>query len=251
MTTNTNDEDLVPVFMPALSAVLISAEDRKGEPLTYDEVIRLRDKSPCIMMRVDDVHKLAESRGYDDIDPENCWYDWQHLRRELGRKPDLDPGPRINQIRSADPEYQKTIRDAHATIDQFRAMLPSDGTSRFDAMVKTEITEGDNRAFMWLSNTRMSGTGFVAEFFEMSDAFNNYNVGDELVIGEDALLDWMVNDNGVLHGGFSIRYYRSTLPEDERREYDDYIGVVEYAEPTDERANWKWFADKRGEIPPG
>lgn len=103
----TDDEELVPVFMPALSAVLLSAEDQKGEPLTYDEVIRIRDASPCIMMRVDHVQKMAESRGYNDIGPENCWYDWQHLRRELGRKPDLNPGPRLNQIRSADPEYQK------------------------------------------------------------------------------------------------------------------------------------------------
>jgi uncharacterized protein YegJ (DUF2314 family) len=54
-------------------------------------------------------------------------------------------------------------------------------------------------------------------------------LGDELEMPEESLLDWMVNDNGVLHGGFSIRYYRSTLPEDERDEYDNYIGVTEYA----------------------
>lgn len=225
----TDEEELVPVFVPALSAVLLSAEDKKGEPLTYDEVIRIRDESPCIMMSVDDLQKMVASRGYEDIDPENCWHDWQYLRRELGRKPDLDPGPRINQIRSADPEYQQTIQDAHDTINQFRAMLPSDGSSRFDALVKTEISEGGNKAFMWLSNTRMAGTGFVAELFEISDAFKTYNVGDELEIAEDSLLDWMVNDNGLLHGGFSIRYYRSTLPADERADYDRYIGVNNYA----------------------
>lgn len=226
--TNDNTE-LVPVFMPALSAVLLSAEDKKGEPLTFDEVIRIRDKAPCIMMRIDDQRKLAESRGYDDLDPENCWYDWQHLRRELGRKPDLDPGPKFNQIRTADPEYQRTIQTARATIDQFRAMLPTDGSSRFDAMVKTEITGGDNNAFMWLSNTRVSGEAFVAEFFEVSDAIENHHVGDELTITVDSLLDWMVNDNGVLHGGFSIRYYRSTLPAEEQADYDAYIGVKQYA----------------------
>jgi len=96
-------------------------------------------------------------------------------------------------------------------------------------MVKTEIKQGDNKAFMWLSNARMSGTNFVAEFFEISPVFTNYHVGDELEIPEESLLDWMVNDNGLLHGGFSIRYYRSTLPEQEREEYDNYIGVTEYA----------------------
>ena len=96
-------------------------------------------------------------------------------------------------------------------------------------MVKTEIRQGDNQALMWLSNTRMSGTSFTAEFFEISGEFTNYDVGDELKIPEESLLDWMVNDNGVLHGGFSVRYYRATLPESERGEYDSYIGVTEYA----------------------
>jgi uncharacterized protein YegJ (DUF2314 family) len=224
-----DNEQLVPVFIPALGPMLIRAEDLKGEPLSQDEVIRIRDKAPCIMMQIDDARKLEESRGYRDIDPENCWFDWQHLRRELGRKPDLDPGPKTNRVRSSDPEYQQTIRDAHATLAQFRAMLPADGSPRPNAMVKTEIRQGNNNAFMWLSNARMAGTNFVAQFFEISGVFTNYQVGDELEIPEESLLDWMVNDNGVLHGGFSIRYYRSTLPEDERDEYDNYIGVTEYA----------------------
>lgn len=225
----TDDEQLVPVFIPALGPLLIHAEDLKGEPLSYDEVIRIRDQATCIMMRTEDARKLAEGRGYRDIDPENCWFDWQHLRRELGRKPDLNPGPKTNLIRSSNPKYQQTIRDAHATLSQFRGMLPANGSSRRDAMVKTEIRQDDNKAFMWLSNTRMSGPNFIAEFFEISEVFTNYHVGDELEIPEESLLDWMINDNGLLHGGFSIRYHRSTLPEDERDEYDDYIGVTEYA----------------------
>lgn len=223
------DDDLVPVFMPALGALLLRAEDVKGEPLSYDEVMRIRDESACIMMKKKDAGKLADTRGYRDIDPENCWFDWQHLRRELGREPDLDPGARTNLIRGSDPEYLKTIREPRATLAQFRSMLPSDGSPRWNAMVKSEIRQGNSTAFMWLSNTRMSGISFIAEFFEIPQESTNYHVGDQLEVSEESLLDWMVNDNGVLHGGFSIRYYRTTLPENERDEYDRYIGVAEYA----------------------
>jgi uncharacterized protein YegJ (DUF2314 family) len=225
----TNDsEALTPVFMPALSALLLGAEDRKGEPLSFDEVIEARDAANCIMMELPDARKMEERRGRD-LDPENLWHEWQQLRRELGRKPDLDPGPMINQVRSADPEYQQTIRDAHATLAQFREMLPADGSPGLGAMVKTEIREGDNKAFMWLSNACTSGNNFIGTFFEISDAFKCHEVGDDVEIAEADLLDWMVNNKGVLHGGFSIRYYRSTLPAEEREEYDEYIGVVEYA----------------------
>ena len=96
-------------------------------------------------------------------------------------------------------------------------------------MVKTEIRQGDNQAFMWLSNVRKSGTGFVAEFFEIPHTFTEYAVGDQFEIAEGSVLDWMVNDNGVLHGGFSIRYQRSGLSADELAAYDEYIGVTEYA----------------------
>lgn len=85
------DDELIPVFMPALGSVLIMAEDRKGAPLSQTEVIRVRDRAPCIMMAAAEAAKLMESRGRD-LDPENCWYDWQMLRRELGRLPELDPG---------------------------------------------------------------------------------------------------------------------------------------------------------------
>ena len=224
-----DDEQLVPIFMPALSAVLLSAEDNKGEPLTYDEVIQIRDESPCIMMRVEHAHQLAESRGFDDIDPQNCWYDWQQLRRELGRKPDLDPGPKFSQIRSSDPDYQQTIEDARNSLGQFRALLPDDGSSRMDALVKLAIMDGENRAFMWLSNARTNGENFIAEFFEVPTSFTEYAVGDRLEIAPESLLDWMVNDDGVLYGGFSIRYQRSQLPEDEHPAYDAHLGVTHYA----------------------
>jgi uncharacterized protein YegJ (DUF2314 family) len=222
------EEDLVPVFMPALSVVLLSAEDRKGAPLDPEEVLAIRDKSPCIMMAKVDAGKLSERRGRD-IDPENCWHDWQFLRRELGRQPDLDPGPKFNRIRSADSEYQQTIQEAQTRLDEFRRLLPADGSPYWDAMVKIKVSQDDNSAFMWLSNARIRGTGFVASFFEVPAQLNVYQVGDELEIAEAGVLDWSYNDNGLLHGGFSLRYQRARLPEEERASYDNYIGVRKYA----------------------
>ncbi|MFT3736646.1 MAG: DUF2314 domain-containing protein [Rhodocyclaceae bacterium] len=37
------EEKLVPVFIPALVAILVNAEDKKGEPLSKEEVIAIRD----------------------------------------------------------------------------------------------------------------------------------------------------------------------------------------------------------------
>lgn len=79
----TPDEPLVPVFVPALVALLQFAEDQKGSPLTEDEVLEIRDNGSCIALTVPDAAAMAEARGYDDLDPEDCWEQWQQLRAFL------------------------------------------------------------------------------------------------------------------------------------------------------------------------
>lgn len=80
-----DDQPLVPIFMPALAPLMIEAEELKGSPLTEAEVRRIRDEALSVMTPRDVARAVAESRGYEDLDPENCWGDWQALRRELGR----------------------------------------------------------------------------------------------------------------------------------------------------------------------
>ena len=80
-----NNEELKPIPVPALVAVLINAEDKKGEPLTESEVIKIRDGAACIMMPLDVAATMEKSRGYADIDPENVWEQWQEFRVELDR----------------------------------------------------------------------------------------------------------------------------------------------------------------------
>jgi hypothetical protein len=78
-----NNDDLVPVFMPSLASVLARAEALKGSRLTEDEILRIRDAAPCIMMAPADARKLVESRGYHDVNPENYWADWHRLRVQM------------------------------------------------------------------------------------------------------------------------------------------------------------------------
>ena len=229
MSVESERNDLVPVFMPGLAVLLVHAEDKKGEPLTKEEVYAIRDGAACIMMQAVDVRKRDESRGYRDIDPENCWHDWQMIRRDMGRKPDLDPGPRFDHVRSNDPAYQKTIEDAHRFLSHFRDRLPADGTPHPNALVKIRLVDGDNHAFMWLNNTAIDGDNFTAELFEVPDSLPNYKVGTRLAVTLDQMLDWMVNENGRLTGGFSLRYNRDRMTDAEKHDFDEYIGVDEYA----------------------
>jgi hypothetical protein len=155
-----SDEKLVPVFIPALGAVLLAAEDTKGTPLGEAEVLSIRDEASIIMMEPEDAAKMVESRGYD-IDPENCWYDWQMLRRELGRKPDIDPGARFSYVASDEEEYRNTILNAQLTLGEFRKLAGEKRGDGMYAQVKTLLEEPGYRAFMWLVVRADEGESFL------------------------------------------------------------------------------------------
>jgi hypothetical protein len=79
------DPQLIPVFIPALTLLLVDAERRKGIPLTEQEVLDIRDKGVCMMMRVEHAIALDEKRGYNDLDPERVWEQWQEARTQLAQ----------------------------------------------------------------------------------------------------------------------------------------------------------------------
>jgi len=224
-----NDSDnLGPVFMPALSTLLLKAEDDKGCPLTNEEVINIRDNAVVIMMDAEATENMAKSRDYEDIDPENCWYDWQMLRRELNREPELDAGVRYAYVDHDDDEYQQTIVAAQASLGEFRKMILDKNSEEFFPLVKVLLAEPDFESYLWLQVVDIQDTEYDAEIFELPTDYKEYVVGDVVQVADADIQDWMINDKGLLYGGFSIRFSRKNMSESEQTAFDEHIGVTQY-----------------------
>ena len=88
MAQQSDDEPLIPTPIPALVAVLLNKERAKGMPLSEEEVLAIRDESPCVVLPLSQKLALEESRGYADIDPDHAWEQWQDVRVELQHAPD-------------------------------------------------------------------------------------------------------------------------------------------------------------------
>jgi hypothetical protein len=56
-------DKLIPVFIPSLGALLLAAENKKGSPLTEQEVLRVRDQASSIMMERKDAVLMTKTRG--------------------------------------------------------------------------------------------------------------------------------------------------------------------------------------------
>ncbi|WP_420113523.1 hypothetical protein [Pseudactinotalea sp.] len=73
-------ERLALTFTPPLVALLRSAEQAAGRTLTEVEVLGIRDAATCIALDPSVAEAMTAARGYQDIDPENCWAEWQQVR---------------------------------------------------------------------------------------------------------------------------------------------------------------------------
>ena len=139
--------------------------------------------------------------------------------------------PLFMAIRDTDPEFRQTVVDAQASLPEFRRMLRSPGSAEWYPCIKTKLTAGKEFAFVWLLVVRDATAGFVASVFEIPPEFKGMRVGDQVTVSDAEVMDWMVNQSGLLRGGFSLRYQRCKLPPERRAWFDQHVGVSEYAEP--------------------
>jgi accessory colonization factor AcfC len=62
--------------MPTLLSLLKFHESSKGSKLTEEEVLEIRDNAVVMTVSSSTLRKIEEDRGYKDIDPNNCWVEW-------------------------------------------------------------------------------------------------------------------------------------------------------------------------------
>ncbi|WP_052573904.1 hypothetical protein [Haloferula sp. BvORR071] len=78
---------LVIFIEPSLASVLHLREREKGSPLTEEEVLEIRDNSEAVVITADEAHERETARGFQDIDPERVWEEWQEVRLKLPQAP--------------------------------------------------------------------------------------------------------------------------------------------------------------------
>jgi hypothetical protein len=81
--SNTKDDPLCLVFIPALVTLLYHAETTLGAPLTEAQVLAIRDGAHCVALPLRMAAELDRERGYPDIVAEQCWPEWQAARERL------------------------------------------------------------------------------------------------------------------------------------------------------------------------
>jgi hypothetical protein len=78
-----DDPKLIITCIPTLVSTLWNREQKKGSPLTEQEVIDICNNAPAIALPANVATKVEAKRGYKDMPGLNVWGEWQKARSDL------------------------------------------------------------------------------------------------------------------------------------------------------------------------
>lgn len=141
-------------------------------------------------------------------------------------------------IAQADPDFHRAYARAAATIPRFIEHIESgvdgftDAKLRFRDPDESERLGEDQLFFLWLTDIQFHAESrmFSGTFFEVPREIQKWHqVGQQLSFEAEDIFDWsLLTKDGRLFGGYTLRVTREKLPEEERADYDRYIGVRIY-----------------------
>jgi uncharacterized protein YegJ (DUF2314 family) len=137
--------------------------------------------------------------------------------------------PLFMNLDSKNEEYKKTVYLAQKQMPRFIEMLkitPEKSKSCVKVYIPLDSIEG---AYIWLNYPEFKGDSCTACIFEIPPEYKGLYPGDQLEFSKDDIQDWfIIDENGGMEGGFSLRYQRSKLSIKRQMEFDKYIGVKKY-----------------------
>ncbi len=150
--------------------------------------------------------------------------------------------PQSEPVFVAVPNQEQDLLDAYRktseTMAEFKKHVMTPGSHICSAKLRfrdpdlSEERGKDQFLFIWLTRTfyHEAENLYSAEFFEVPEEFRKWHkVGERLGFEADEVFDWMVNYDGYVHGGFTLRAVKKYLSEADQAAHDEYIGVREWA----------------------
>lgn len=119
-----------------------------------------------------------------------------------------------------DPEMNKAINKARASVDSFIAALKSPKKGQVSFSVKMRVTDGDQVEHMWVTDVSYDGAKFNGKMGNEPVNVKTVKLNQKVSVKPAEISDWMYIDNQKLVGGETIRVMRNKLSPKERVDFD-------------------------------
>jgi uncharacterized protein YegJ (DUF2314 family) len=112
------------------------------------------------------------------------------------------------------------IAQARATVPELLRRLRTPSATQTFASVKVPLREGETVEHVWLSHLGVDGGRFHGRIDHDVETLRGWSLGDTVSIAVDSITDWLVIDDSVGIGAYSMRVLRARLSARERAEWD-------------------------------
>jgi uncharacterized protein YegJ (DUF2314 family) len=137
-----------------------------------------------------------------------------------GRRRPAERQDQITFVPADDSAMQGAIERARATVPELLRRLRNPSATQTFASVKLPLWEGETVEHVWLSDVTYDGERFRGRIDNDVELLRGWRLGDTVSVVPDSISDWLVIDDSIATGGFSIRVLRDRLSDRGRAQWD-------------------------------
>lgn len=139
----------------------------------------------------------------------------------------------VENVSTDDSEMNAAIQQAQNTLPLFIEAFqsPKSTQSYFSIKARFPYGTGDDAEHMWIDDLSFNENQFEGIVSNEPVYVHDIQVGDRITVEIADVTDWMIVDDDLLLGGFTIHVLRNRMTTSEREEFDRDFGLIIPDEP--------------------
>ena len=121
------------------------------------------------------------------------------------------------------PAMVRAFFEARARIKDFVEALKKPKPSYGAFALKVRLTKNKVSEDIWLSDVVDHGDSMIGKLDNVPKQVKGFEMGQEVRVYKDDILDWMYVDDKVLRGGFTIRVLGDAMSPQKRAEFESSL----------------------------
>ncbi|MBL0744621.1 YegJ family protein [Chryseolinea lacunae] len=134
--------------------------------------------------------------------------------------------PDVVRVEENDAGMNAATAKAIQTLDTFKTALTNNNPAYQGFSMKMRFDVPNGGEHIWISEISYKDGQYYGVVDNLPEATTNVSLGDTVKIEKDRLSDWMFLEDGKLRGGYTIRVLRDRMSAEERKQFDEEIGLI-------------------------
>lgn len=123
-------------------------------------------------------------------------------------------------VKAEDAAMNRAMARARATLPIFNSYLPGAAGGRVQAVLKAQFQQGDVIEHMWVSDVTFTGGVYRGRLINRPRELTNVAQGNAVNVSPKHVSDWLVVEEGVGLGNFTMLELRRRMTPADRAEFD-------------------------------